>query len=153
MDRSSSASAVRRITPPREDQNTGFDDGKCIYMFYWHALLGPTHIAHVECNSRTWQACILFWRVHFYLRLFPLFLFNFQFLYYFCIFLLFHLTHLPTDIILAQIHTHSGFVVHRGRIIPTLASMQEPLPAARSRQSKERTTMDTKNDDRGKYHF
>lgn len=69
--------------------------------------------------------------------------------------LLFHLTHSITDNTRTNTHTpahtHSGFVVHRGRTIPTLASMQEPLPAARSRQSKERTSMDTKNDDRGKY--
>lgn len=46
---------------------------------------------------------------------------------------------------------HTGFVVHRGRIIPTLASMQEPLPTARSRQSKERSSAESKTDDRGKY--
>ncbi|XP_055310767.1 patronin isoform X45 [Sitodiplosis mosellana] len=66
MDRSVSATAVRRVTPPREDQNTGVD---------------------------------------------------------------------------------GGFVVHRGRTIPTLASMQEPLPAARSRQSKERA--DSRTEERG----
>ncbi|XP_055310757.1 patronin isoform X37 [Sitodiplosis mosellana] len=66
VDRSVSATAVRRVTPPREDQNTGVD---------------------------------------------------------------------------------GGFVVHRGRTIPTLASMQEPLPAARSRQSKERA--DSRTEERG----
>lgn len=44
----------------------------------------------------------------------------------------------------------AGFVVHRGRIIPTLASMQEPLPAARSKQAKERTSTDSKAEERGK---
>lgn len=43
---------------------------------------------------------------------------------------------------------HIGFVVHRGRTVPTLSSMQEPLPVARSRQSKERT--EAKPEDRGK---
>lgn len=45
------------------------------------------------------------------------------------------------------------FVVHRGRTIPTLASMQEPIAAARYRQSKERSNMDMKGDDRGKRFF
>lgn len=45
---------------------------------------------------------------------------------------------------------HAGFVVHRGRTIPTLASMQEPLPAARSKQSKERMSIDLKAEERGK---
>lgn len=42
------------------------------------------------------------------------------------------------------------FVVHRGRIIPTLASMQEPIASTRYRQSKERSNMELKTDDRGK---
>lgn len=45
-------------------------------------------------------------------------------------------------------YAHAGFVVHRGRTIPTLASMQEPLPAARPRQSKERS--DSRTEERGK---
>lgn len=51
------------------------------------------------------------------------------------------------------LHTHKkikGFVVHRGRAIPTLASMQEPLVPARLRQSKEKSNNDTKADERGK---
>lgn len=43
-----------------------------------------------------------------------------------------------------------GFVVHRGRTIPTLASMQEPLVPARLRQAKEKTNNDSKADERGK---
>lgn len=43
------------------------------------------------------------------------------------------------------------FVVHRGRTIPTLASMQEPVAAVRYRQSKERSNLDLKSDDRGKF--
>lgn len=45
------------------------------------------------------------------------------------------------------------FVVHRGRTIPTLASMQEPVAAVRYRQSKERSNMDLKSDDRGNFCF
>lgn len=81
--------------------------------------------------------------VHQNIAFFPFYLIVFL---VFC-FLLFRLIHLLTD----TRTTLSGFVVHRGRTIPTLASMQEPLPAARSRQSKERTSVDSKNDDRGKY--
>lgn len=44
----------------------------------------------------------------------------------------------------------AGFVVHRGRTIPTLASMQEPLVPARLRQAKEKTNTDSKADERGK---
>lgn len=44
-----------------------------------------------------------------------------------------------------------GFVVHRGRTIPTLASMQEPLVPARLRQAKEKTNNDSKADERGKF--
>lgn len=43
----------------------------------------------------------------------------------------------------------AGFVVHRGRTIPTLASMQEPLVPARLRQAKEKSNHDSKNDERG----
>lgn len=46
------------------------------------------------------------------------------------------------------VYAHTGFVVHRGRTIPTLASMQEPLPAVRSRQPKERA--DSRQEERGK---
>lgn len=46
---------------------------------------------------------------------------------------------------------HAGFVVHRGRTIPTLASLQEPLPSARSKQSKERSSIDLRAEERGKY--
>lgn len=80
--------------------------------------------------------------------------FHVFFFFFFFGFLSFHLTHLLTYKCarsLAHTHTYPGFVVHRGRTIPTLASMQEPLPVARTRQSKERTSMDSKNDDRGKY--
>lgn len=44
----------------------------------------------------------------------------------------------------------AGFVVHRGRTIPTLASMQEPLVPARLRQAKEKTNTDSKAEERGK---
>lgn len=47
-------------------------------------------------------------------------------------------------------HAHSGFVVHRGRVIPTLASLQEPVAAVRYRQSKERSNLDLR-DDRGNF--
>lgn len=42
------------------------------------------------------------------------------------------------------------FIVHRGPTIPTLASMQEPVAATRYRQSKERSSVDLRGDDRGK---
>lgn len=55
------------------------------------------------------------------------------------------------NIFITNMHgLHAGFVVHRGRTIPTLASMQEPLPAARSKQSKERMSIDLKAEERGK---
>lgn len=40
--------------------------------------------------------------------------------------------------------------MHRGRAIPTLASLQEPVAAVRYRQSKERSNLDLK-DDRGNF--
>ncbi|XP_037032835.1 patronin isoform X7 [Bradysia coprophila] len=48
-----------------------------------------------------------------------------------------------------QCGQEEGFVVHRGRTIPTLASMQEPLVPARLRQAKEKSNHDSKNDERG----
>lgn len=54
--------------------------------------------------------------------------------------------------ILTNLHAlRTGFVVHRGRTIPTLASMQEPLPAVRSKQSKERSSIDLKGEERGNF--
>lgn len=47
-----------------------------------------------------------------------------------------------------------GFVVHRGRAIPTLhstAAMHEPLQPARLRQTKEKTNTDSKADERGEH--
>lgn len=46
-----------------------------------------------------------------------------------------------------------GFVVHRGRMIPTLASMQEPLVPARLRQAKEKSNNDSKAEERGMIYF
>lgn len=44
-----------------------------------------------------------------------------------------------------------GFVVHRGKGVPTLSSMNEPLMPARLRQAKEKTNNDSKADERGKF--
>lgn len=52
----------------------------------------------------------------------------------------------------------NGFVVHKGRGVPTLASMhqqqppqqQDPLIAARLRMAKEKTNADSKAEERGK---
>lgn len=44
----------------------------------------------------------------------------------------------------------NGFVVHKGRGVPTLASLQQdPLIAARLRMAKEKTNADSKAEERG----
>lgn len=45
----------------------------------------------------------------------------------------------------------NGFVVHKGRGVPTLASLQhqDPLIAARLRMAKEKTNADSKAEERG----
>lgn len=53
----------------------------------------------------------------------------------------------------------NGFVVHKGRGVPTLASLQQqsqhqdPLIAARLRTAKEKTNADSKAEERGEPEF
>lgn len=117
--RSTSATTIRKPTPPREvPDQFGQEEGNYIYFSQLSVFVLITHNAFFVVN-----------------------LFNIQKFVFFP---------LQSALFCTVFVCGAGFVVHRGRTIPTLASMQEPLVPARLRQAKEKSNHDSKNDERGR---